>query len=60
MAYPDECDAECILAGMTADTDDDGDGYIDEADNCPLIANPDQADSNGNNIGDLCEIPGCA
>jgi len=37
------------------DNDTDGDGIPDVSDNCPLTANPDQADSNGNGIGDVCE-----
>jgi hypothetical protein len=36
-------------------TDTDGDGIPDSEDNCPTISNPDQQDSNGNNIGDACE-----
>ena len=39
--------------------DADGDRIGDSIDNCPNVANPDQADSNDNGIGDLCEIPGC-
>ncbi len=35
--------------------DDDGDGMPDCADNCPGIYNPDQADSDRDNIGDDCE-----
>lgn len=34
--------------------DDDNDGVI-VGDNCPNVANEDQADSNNNNIGDACE-----
>mgnify|MGYP003677050176 CR=1 FL=1 len=58
---PNDCDPGCILAGMSADTDDDGDGFIDDIDNCPLIANPEQTDSDGNGRGDACEglPPGC-
>ena len=33
----------------------DGDGVLNAADNCPLAANPGQADFNGNGIGDACQ-----
>ncbi|EIT70506.1 MULTISPECIES: thrombospondin type 3 repeat-containing protein [Hydrocarboniphaga] len=36
-------------------TDADGDGIPDATDNCPNTANPDQADSNNNDIGDACD-----
>ncbi|MDR4512262.1 MAG: thrombospondin type 3 repeat-containing protein [Nitrososphaeraceae archaeon] len=35
--------------------DSDGDGILDENDNCPFVANPDQLDSDGNGIGDACD-----
>ena len=35
--------------------DKDGDGIPDATDNCPDTSNPDQADSNGNGVGDVCE-----
>ena len=35
--------------------DSDGDGICDNQDNCPNVANPSQADSNNNGIGDVCE-----
>lgn len=35
--------------------DADGDGILDIFDNCDLF-NPDQADCNGNGIGDVCDI----
>lgn len=35
--------------------DADGDRIIDSKDNCPAKANSNQADSNGNGIGDLCD-----
>ena len=41
--------------GNNADPDDDNDTVGDATDNCPLVANPDQADSNGNGMGDACE-----
>ncbi|HLC86542.1 MAG TPA: thrombospondin type 3 repeat-containing protein [Candidatus Nanoarchaeia archaeon] len=36
-------------------SDRDSDGVGDACDNCPGLANPDQADSNNNNIGNACE-----
>jgi hypothetical protein len=35
--------------------DTDADGVLDFDDNCPLIANPDQADADLDGVGDLCE-----
>ena len=36
--------------------DTDGDGVPDVNDNCPGTSNPDQTDSNGNGVGDACEL----
>lgn len=36
-------------------TDSDGDGIPDSSDNCPTVANPDQADSDNDGTGDACE-----
>ena len=36
--------------------DEDGDGVPDADDNCPELANPDQADADGNGVGDACQI----
>lgn len=33
----------------------DGDAWCDQFDNCPTVANDDQSDVNGNGIGDACE-----
>jgi len=44
-----------LPAQNTGDSDVDGDGVIANVDNCPLVANPDQEDSDGNGIGDACE-----
>lgn len=35
--------------------DFDGDGILNQADNCPSVANPDQADFDGNGFGDACD-----
>jgi len=35
--------------------DEDGDGIPDAEDNCPVDWNPDQADSDGDGMGDACE-----
>ncbi len=35
--------------------DDDGDGIVDSADNCPQRANPTQADADDDGVGDLCD-----
>jgi hypothetical protein len=37
------------------DTDSDGDGVPDANDNCTLLSNPDQRDSNGDGFGNLCD-----
>ena len=40
------------------DADSDDDGFGDGADNCPLAANPDQADRvHPNSVGDACDDP---
>ncbi len=46
--YDIDCEREAVC-------DVDGDGVPQLRDNCPWIANPDQADSNGDGIGDLCD-----
>ncbi|MEL6719491.1 MAG: LamG-like jellyroll fold domain-containing protein, partial [Bacteroidota bacterium] len=48
---PEECESE------VCPEDTDGDGICDDDDNCPMIANPDQSDSNGDGIGDACDMP---
>lgn len=43
----------CDDDGVPVDTDMDG--IPDSVDNCPNIANPDQADEDDNGVGDVCE-----
>lgn len=40
--------------------DRDGDGFPDNGDNCPNNGNGDQQDSDGDGIGDACEVSGPA
>ena len=61
----DACDDDVDGDGVL--DDGDGSGTAGDApcrggetgtcdDNCPLVFNPDQADANGNGIGDLCDL----
>ncbi len=42
-------------ASTVCDGDGDGDGVGDREDNCPIIANANQWDGDGNDIGDACD-----
>ncbi|MCH1580749.1 MAG: thrombospondin type 3 repeat-containing protein [Luminiphilus sp.] len=35
--------------------DSDGDGILDSSDNCPVISNADQLDTDGDGLGDVCD-----
>lgn len=39
----------------TGNADTDADGVKDSEDNCPLVANADQKDTDGDGIGDVCD-----
>ncbi len=47
-----------VLDGGGASVDRDHDGVVNGRDNCPDVANRDQADTDGNGIGDACEVCG--
>jgi hypothetical protein len=46
------CDPSCVAIPCN---DDDGDGLCGPTDNCASVANPDQTDSDGDDIGDVCD-----
>ncbi|MDC0711508.1 choice-of-anchor A family protein [Stigmatella sp. ncwal1] len=43
----------CCRNGFSSDSD--GDGVLDEDDNCLSVPNPDQTDSDGDGFGDACD-----
>jgi probable HAF family extracellular repeat protein len=52
-----EINGQTRLFLATPDSDGDGDGVGDAEDNCPEVANPDQADGDINGVGDACDPP---
>jgi len=49
-------DADEVLASTNpGNSDTDGDGVLDGVDNCALTANADQADADGDGIGNVCD-----
>jgi hypothetical protein len=52
-----DCGAESAVGIDIAQgaADADGDGVLDEADNCPTVANPSQADTDRDGRGDACD-----
>ena len=44
--------SDCQCNGVM---DMDGDGILDGVDNCPAVANVDQADFDGDGMGDICD-----
>jgi hypothetical protein len=47
--------AELVNAFTVVENDLDQDGILDSMDNCPSDINPDQADSDDDGIGDVCD-----
>lgn len=50
---PDGREVEIFTLPTSADTD--GDAVADDRDNCPIVANSDQADRDQDGLGDACE-----
>jgi hypothetical protein len=48
-------DGDGLVDEGCAAPDGDGDGVPDDDDNCPAAANPDQADNDGDGLGDACD-----
>ncbi len=44
-----------VSQGLSSPTDIDGDGIVDEYDNCPEDFNPEQRDADGDGQGDVCD-----
>src|SRR5574341_794579 len=49
-------DTGCDTTPITANNDHDGDGFQNRQDNCPLVANGTQAESDSDGIGDPCDV----
>ncbi|MBE2223837.1 MAG: polysaccharide lyase family 7 protein, partial [Anaerolineae bacterium] len=47
---------EVLFYALDVTHDDDGDGVVNSSDNCPAMANSDQADFDGDGAGDVCDL----
>lgn len=47
--------ADHMVTPLVPFVDTDGDGVAEHIDNCPAVANADQADNDGDGIGDVCD-----
>lgn len=52
---PVEIQAPLLVVPVEVKFDQDSDGVVSEADNCPWKANADQKDSDGDGLGDACD-----
>ena len=52
---PEVCDDEDNDCNGVVDDDCDGDGVAQEIDNCPLVPNPKQVDTDGDTLGNDCD-----
>ena len=43
------------ISVLDLDEDDDNDGIANTSDNCPTVANPDQADNDQDGVGNVCD-----
>ena len=44
-----------VRNGDACNSDKDGDGVMEEVDNCPLVENPNQLDKDVDGKGDICD-----
>ena len=54
MSNADQADTDSDGTGDACSDDNDGDGVLDGADNCPLVSNADQVDTDSDGTGDAC------
>ncbi|MGX9728877.1 MAG: thrombospondin type 3 repeat-containing protein [Candidatus Electronema sp. VV] len=57
VAYQDlaNSDKASVMKFAAAPVDTDGDGIVDSTDNCPLVANANQKNTDGDTLGDACD-----